>query len=83
MSVEKEKVKKKDKNMTKTIEYNRIIVRKDDGNSLIECDKCKRLGRIKSMSKYKGKVLCSHCKPHIIRAKDCYSYKNELKGGVK
>ena len=48
------------------IKYSEILVRKKRGYSRVKCSKCHKIKRIKHMYKYKGKTICSNCKPHII-----------------
>lgn len=47
--------------------YNEILVRSSTkGNSKIQCEKCEMVKRIKFMAKYKGKILCSNCRPNMF-----------------
>ena len=58
-----ERIEKQGRN----IEYSRIVVRgKSTGKSKVICEKCGKIKRIKNMARYKGKIYCSSCKPHLI-----------------
>jgi len=49
------------------IPYNKIIKRSSTaGSSRVKCEKCGVVKRIKFMARFKGKILCSSCRPHII-----------------
>ena len=52
-----------------TMSHNRIVKR-TKRYSKVKCDKCNKIKRMKNMATFKGKVLCSDCKPHIIGTKD-------------
>ena len=47
------------------------------GNTKVTCDKCKKIKRIKKMAFFKRKLLCSNCKPDIIRQQ--YLPRNRVK----
>lgn len=43
-----------------------MIKSKTSGNSKVICSKCNKMKRIKFMVIYKGRLLCSNCKPNKI-----------------
>ncbi len=49
------------------ISYDKILIKSSTkGNSKVECENCSKIKRIKFMVKYKGKILCSACKPNKL-----------------
>jgi hypothetical protein len=53
--------------MTKNIEYNKIVKRGlSSGKSKVKCEGCGQIKRMKHMAKFKKRILCSNCKPHIM-----------------
>ena len=48
-----------------TIPQSKIVIRKKQ-YSKVKCDTCGKIKRIRNMGMFKGKILCSSCKPHIV-----------------
>ena len=49
-----------------TIPYDKLITKMNGGSSKVQCEKCGKIKRVKFMAMFKGKILCSNCKPNKI-----------------